>query len=497
MKKTILILLAVAAAACTKVETLMPDRSELNGEIDFQVVQRIQTKANTPYSTSVPFGTYAWYTADSTNTTSSQNVPFMVNETIAFTGSVWKAQYNTYYWPKTGSIDFISYSPFRGANGVAVDTTNYKGSNPVVKADTLRYFGVNTAAGNVDYMYADKVTVSKNEDKVQDGVHSYTGVPTVFRHALSKLSFKMKASFVHYVDTTITRIEREDTTVIDTVLVVDPTVIMPAVPDSIITTIVKYHYPDTTYRTIKEYPTHQVVDSLFCTDTTKKRPANIADTTITTITRYPKDTVKTITAVHYPEITSHPTTYWDITVKSAKIFGFYTTGDCELTLNTQSTGMMVPWDKPEVIVGNKKYNVWSNLKGDSAKQELIGGSDIRFYYDIDNDEEVNQLTNLNDATGFVMPQMLKPGKQMLQLVVHIKTTLSNGHVIEEDYCPVISMSAFSSLKAWEMNQHIVYTITLKPVAYDSSYETPEDVTITFDPAVADWSDVDANATIQL
>ena len=48
-----------------------------------------------------------------------------------------------------------------------------------------------------------------------------------------------------------------------------------------------------------------------------------------------------------------------------------------------------------------------------------------------------------------------------------------------------------------MNQNIVYTINIKPVAYVSDYDTPNDVIITFDPAVADWTDVSASATIQL
>ena len=96
-----------------------------------------------------------------------------------------------------------------------------------------------------------------------------------------------------------------------------------------------------------------------------------------------------------------------------------------------------------------------------------------------------------------MPQILEAGAQQLKLTIHIKTHLSNGLTIDEDYEPVIDIMDISSLKAWEMNQNIVYTINLKPVAYVSDWDTPNDVIITFDPAVADWTNVDASATIQL
>ena len=82
-------------------------------------------------------------------------------------------------------------------------------------------------------------------------------------------------------------------------------------------------------------------------------------------------------------------------------------------------------------------------------------------------------------------------------MVKIKTTLSNGLEIEENFNPVLDIKDLSTLKAWEMNQNIVYTINLKPVLYVSDWDTPNDVVIRFDPAVADWDNVDASATINL
>lgn len=432
MKKLIFITLAAAVAAlasCTRVDDQFKAQ-DIDREVNFQVAQTIRTKAaGTFYDTNVPFGTYGWFTAGSTAATSSHNAPFMVNETIAYTGGVWKAKYNTFYWPKTGSIEFISYSPFNGENGVAVDTTNYKGCNPVVTPTTINYYGINTAAVdtttntllNIDYMYADKVIASKNEDRVTDGIDSgYTGVPTIFRHALAKLSFKLHANFVHWTDSSITNMVKiNDTTIVET----------------------------------------------------------------------------------------HPITYWDITVTSAKISGFKTTGDLALTLNTDEEGVIIPWNKPSVLdqATNKRYNVWSNLSGKTEAQELIdtvntypGG--VKFYYDAVNQVDSNKVRDLCAAAGFVMPQILEAKTQKLELTVHIKTHLANGLTIDEDFHPVIDIKDISNLKAWEMNQNIIYTINIKPTATadtDGHTDDPEDVIITFDPAVADWTKVETSATIQI
>ena len=396
MKK--LLIFAIAAlmmGACAKVET--PEfQDQSQKEITFAVAKYLQTKATGKVYENGAFGTYAWYTTPGYDVTD-----FMVNEEVDFIGGVWKTKNHTFYWPKTGSIDFISYSPY-DTNSVAALR------NPVVYPDSLVYTAVNVAAVdtttnsplNIDYMYADKACASKNVDRVNDGVDSgFTGVPTIFRHALAKVSFNIKANFLEWVDTSIT----------------------------------------------------------------------------------PNDTTK-----------------WEITVTSAKISGLKTTGDLKLTLNTDEEGVTIPWNKPDTTVNGKKYHVWSKVRGLAETQELLdtvnaypGGMVL-----------ADTLQTLDPVAGFVMPQVLTEGAkaQKLALKMHIKTYLPNGFVIEEDYEPCIDIKKISSLKAWEMNQNIVYTINIKPTAIadaNGNNDSPEDVTITFDPAVADWTEVSANATIQI
>lgn len=379
MKKYIILAAAALAAlaACTKVN---PVAGDIQKEISFEVANRL-TKATGAVYDNGAFGTYSWFTAGSTAATSSQGVPFMVNETVEKVGGVWKTSVNTFYWPKTGSIEFISYSPFAGTNGTA-------GTVPAITKTSITYTGV--TAGGIDLMYADKATCSSNVNEVTDSDTSdsgYSGVPTVFRHALAKLSFKIKANFLTYTDET-----------------------------------------------------------------------------------------------------TNTTTTWEVKVTSAKISGFKTTGDCALALNTNGK----EWDKPVTTVGTDNFNVWTNLSGASTEQELVDATTYPSGVTL-----TTTAQDLNPATGFVMPQVLTAGAQQLKLTVHIKTTLSNGNVIEEDYEPTIDIKDISTLKAWQMNENIVYTINLKPVAYVSEWNTPNDVIITFDPAVADWTNVDASATIQL
>lgn len=391
MKKYIILAAAVVAmAACAKVDNEDPQR-----EINFTVANRVQTKA--AYNTDDTFGTYAWYTANAASVaanTGSNHAAFMVNEEIGYVSTVWKAKHNTFYWPKTGAIDFISYSPFSGTNGTA------DGSKPVVAQDKITYTAINVAEvdettqqpKNIDYMYADKVNCAINVDTTP----AQPSVPTVFRHALAKLSFKIAANFVTYTDAT-----------------------------------------------------------------------------------------------------TNKTTTWDVYVKSVKISGFKTTGDCELNLNSNGTS----WDKPETDISEtgtpEIVYVWKNLSGISAEQELIPNASLT-----DNSKWIklnakNNPTTINPATGFVMPQVLAANTQKIELALHITTHLANGLDIEEDYNRVLDLKDLSSLKAWQMNQNIVYNIQIKPVAYVSTYDDPNDVIITFDPSVADWTNVDATAIIQL
>ena len=183
MKKYFIISLAalVALCACTKNEVAEGAKKE----VTFSVATFSgQTKADpADYAeeyADIPFGTYAWFYGEEENASAQD---FMVDETVSYTGSEWKPSL-TYYWPKSGSIDFISYSPKAISEFVTVteDSINIgeEGEEYVVAHET-----------DIDVMYADKaIAQTKNIE-----TYYYSGVPTLFRHALAKINVNVKTSY--------------------------------------------------------------------------------------------------------------------------------------------------------------------------------------------------------------------------------------------------------------------------------------------------------------
>lgn len=188
MKRYILISAVALAAitACSKSQISAPER-----EITFQTARYMGgvTKA-TPADykdeyAAVPFGAFAWYKGVS----ASDNADFMTNQKVSFADPVWRPEGTTYYWPKSGSIDFICYSPY------TADGTN--APLPTITEDSMVYPAWDVAAHpDVDVMYADKVTGLTNNTTT----YYYDGVPTLFHHALAKVNFQIKAAYTEVTD---------------------------------------------------------------------------------------------------------------------------------------------------------------------------------------------------------------------------------------------------------------------------------------------------------
>ena len=186
MKKTVFIAaLAIAAlASCSKTEEV-----GIQSEVVFQVARyKGITKANTDYKIdyqTIPFGAFAWYKG----VNASDNANFMTNQKVSFSDPDWRPEGTTYYWPKSGSIDFICYSPY------TADGTN--APLPVITEDSIAYPAWDVAANpDVDVMYADKVTGLTNNTNT----YYYNGVPTLFHHALAKINFQIKAAYTEVTD---------------------------------------------------------------------------------------------------------------------------------------------------------------------------------------------------------------------------------------------------------------------------------------------------------
>ena len=182
----------VASAACTKVEPVETVASE--PAISFQVANYAgQTKAG---ETSLKdegfnnFKTWAWYTSSTT-----PNQPFMTPATVTWDGgnTQWAPSDRTYYWPKTGYVNFFSF-----AGNHFPDAVDLNASNQV----EAHYTTAITVATDDNILVADGAYGFFNNDAPQyklDGVTK--GVPTLFRHMLSRVKFDIKVDATDVDDT--------------------------------------------------------------------------------------------------------------------------------------------------------------------------------------------------------------------------------------------------------------------------------------------------------
>ena len=178
-KELIFIALAlVLAGSCSKNE--LKERENAPQEISFRTIALATKVDGSVFPITETFSAYAW--ADGTVGTY-----FMDNVTVAYDPSDngWKPQGETYYWPKYSPVDFVCYYP-TGLSGITVDK------------DKITYAGIDVNALQQDIMYADKAAgFSNNVDLATDGANAYTGVPTVFRHALAKVKFVIALAYNH------------------------------------------------------------------------------------------------------------------------------------------------------------------------------------------------------------------------------------------------------------------------------------------------------------
>ena len=364
MKKYLFIAAAAIAAlaSCTKTE----DVAAPQGMISFMPANQINTKVTgTVFPTTETFGTYAW-------TAGTAGEFFIENKEVSFDGTRWTTA-TPYYWPKNQSVDFFSYYPY-----------NATGAIPVVTKTKITYTDVNYSATQLDIMYADKaVAYTDNANEVEDGANAFEGVPTIFRHAGSKVKINVILG------------ENEKTE---------------------------------------------------------------SDGTVTK---------------------------WEVTLKSTTLSGIYVKGSCELNLATSPTTGLVPWEKPA-------GNVWD------ADMNLTNSVDNSLYTDV----VVHDLVKNEGVTvipeTYMLPQALVAGQQKATFVFDVKTyrkapgaadfvlaLTQNDVAVSTDL--IIDTTDLNAITAWQMNQSIVYNITIGPAGRQ----------ITFDPAIDQWESKTVATNIEL
>lgn len=173
------ILYALAAAllmvGCAKVEPDFGNKQAEDLDITFQVGSyAAATKAGEAEYNGAPFGTFAVFTPGEFEQTKESAAVYMDGVQISKQSNVWKST-TTYRWPKAGKLSFASFSPYTAKSSASVDDEN----NIVFTDYTV---------GGDDLMYSTPVY-----DKTANEHQYYNdGVPTLFHHALSLVSFDFK-----------------------------------------------------------------------------------------------------------------------------------------------------------------------------------------------------------------------------------------------------------------------------------------------------------------
>lgn len=206
MKKLIVLFSAVAAlAACSKNETV-PAVSGENVEISYKVAPRTKADPQT-FDTDNVFASWAYYLPsgkwDNNWDVRKDAKPYIgeehVGSTISYKGGVWKDQTTSYYWPKGGKLTFFAYS----LNSKTLPDQNYTDTFFYCENDENAY-GITGSLNldrhpNTDFLVADIATdKTTNESK-----YNFTGVPTLFKHRLSRIKFAVKKK-ADYANATIT-----------------------------------------------------------------------------------------------------------------------------------------------------------------------------------------------------------------------------------------------------------------------------------------------------
>lgn len=195
MKKTYLIIAAtalVALSACTKNEV----RSISDGpsQITWQtVIGPKSTKAlveGSAFDKDYKFKTYAFYNANGTTWPTGASlyidnaeVSYHKDAVSPFVENSWHAD-QVYYWPKGGSLTFISYTVIDSGK----KATSYPTSVSCDATNGLKVTGYDVDADankNLDFMVADIKSGQTTNTTSEAG--AATGVPTVFRHTLTQI----------------------------------------------------------------------------------------------------------------------------------------------------------------------------------------------------------------------------------------------------------------------------------------------------------------------
>lgn len=353
MKKYLFLaaLVGVAFTSCVRNEEFAPKTQK---EISFEVANYVQSTRVGAFDPTESFGAYVWHNDGAATPTLT-----LMNDaaaTVSYSDSKW-APTPTLYWPTTGSVDCLAFYPTTVAptpSGTGYNTLSY--NDYVVK---------NVAEGATadpthDVKYADRAY----RYTANVSYEGFTGIPTLFNHALAKLNFK----------------------------------------------------------------------------------------------------------VSLDDQEGHTDVVWTAEVTKITVDGVYNTGDLELTsVDPTGDAKQGTWTLPSPAIWTKVGDTKAAARNWAQTVALAEGEVKTF-----------------DAseTYYVLPQEMEDGVQTCAITYSL-TQKAGGISTTNTYTKTFDFYD-STLKTWEMNKNITYTLTI----------VPHTNKILFAPAVSEWVDADGSITVQ-
>lgn len=178
------------AAACAALASCVKNEVRVNApdkEITFQTVS---TKAGTAFDKSNHFFSYAYFLKKGekwdTSDLDKEAKTYIDNAEISYKSGkdVWAAD-KTYHWAKQGSLTFFAWTDNTPAPSVGTATVNCAPKTGI----QITNYSVKENK-NKDILVAD-IAKDKSSNETVTGRDWSEGVPTVFRHALAKVEFKV------------------------------------------------------------------------------------------------------------------------------------------------------------------------------------------------------------------------------------------------------------------------------------------------------------------
>lgn len=191
------------AAACAALASCVKNEVRVNApdkEITFQTVS---TKAATAFNTNHKFYSYAYFLKkgeDWDHSNLDKEAKLYINKAlIAYetpaTGKGYWAAAKPYYWPKQGSLTFFAWTDYTADPSVGTGATVDCAHDTGIKITNYSVTGNNNENKNKDILVA-KIAKNKIANESATGTWE-KGVPTVFRHALANVEFKVNKQMAY------------------------------------------------------------------------------------------------------------------------------------------------------------------------------------------------------------------------------------------------------------------------------------------------------------